>query len=605
MSEEKENKTNCALEQHTRTRAAEEIKINNFDDEPMTDGFFREYRMAVLFSSEDFNSRKFNKDTQKVRTFLAQLETFLNEIYVRDLGIRLKIVDDEKLINTGLASVYLGVDVATKRINDYISPSKYDIGVALAYQGDDVKSIPSVTYKGGIAYEVWKGCLTVTDQEPWTVAHELGHLFGGTHTFTTGAEPNPGQSILGYGRQYNFISKSTMQEVYPIIRLGDKIVEQYNKDFKHYDTTNHPPVIDREKMKSEYIVPENTFFSIHVYANDADGDKLYYGRQQEGYYPYKPNHFSNFEPTRDSILTFGRVYNPGNLLVTPGSDNIPVGEYDFSIFVNDAPSAEEAIEKRKAPLYDVFKTKIKVIKATPFKITSGYKKEYKWGERITLKWDVDKDFFKEDSKVRVLLSTDGGKTFGTILVPETNNDGECEVVLPQIELDRIPTYGITAEDGKFITINSLGKGVIKLETLDGFYDITDNDPHAGGFEIKKAKITLNNAPTNSIITVKSKDEIPEPQTVTATNDQGKSVDVEYNETNENGYIKRLWTAKSNNEEVSAVQYIKISTTTTGIKNININNNTNNNYIYDLNGKVVTQPLAKGIYIKNGKKFIVK
>ena len=46
---------------------------------------------------------------------------------------------------------------------------------------------------------------------------------------------------------------------------------------------------------------------------------------------------------------------------------------------------------------------------------------------------------------------------------------------------------------------------------------------------------------------------------------------------------------------------------TGIGNVNANDNVNNDVIYDLNGRKVADnhALPKGIYIKNGKKFVVK
>ena len=46
---------------------------------------------------------------------------------------------------------------------------------------------------------------------------------------------------------------------------------------------------------------------------------------------------------------------------------------------------------------------------------------------------------------------------------------------------------------------------------------------------------------------------------------------------------------------------------TGIDNVNGNVNVNNDVIYDLNGRKVADnhALPKGIYIKNGKKFVVK
>ena len=64
-----------------------------------------------------------------------------------------------------------------------------------------------------------------------------------------------------------------------------------------------------------------------------------------------------------------------------------------------------------------------------------------------------------------------------------------------------------------------------------------------------------------------------------------------------------------NQQLSAPQYISISGDlgegTTGIDNLNVNDNENGEW-YDLNGRKLNgKPAQKGIYIKNGKKIVVK
>ena len=64
------------------------------------------------------------------------------------------------------------------------------------------------------------------------------------------------------------------------------------------------------------------------------------------------------------------------------------------------------------------------------------------------------------------------------------------------------------------------------------------------------------------------------------------------------------------QQLSAPQYISISGDlgegTTGINNVNDNLNDNEATWYDLNGRKLNgKPAQKGIYIKNGKKIVVK
>ena len=49
-------------------------------------------------ANEGFRSEQLNQDVSKVKAFWKELETFLNNIYVRDLGVRFTIVQDERLI---------------------------------------------------------------------------------------------------------------------------------------------------------------------------------------------------------------------------------------------------------------------------------------------------------------------------------------------------------------------------------------------------------------------------------------------------------------------------------------------------------------------------
>lgn len=52
----------------------------------ISDGTFREYRLAVLFTKEEFESPRFSRSRDKIKAHLKELEDYLNGIYVRDAG---------------------------------------------------------------------------------------------------------------------------------------------------------------------------------------------------------------------------------------------------------------------------------------------------------------------------------------------------------------------------------------------------------------------------------------------------------------------------------------------------------------------------------------
>ncbi len=587
--------------------AEEEKSIN------ISDSTFREYRLAVLLTYEEIHSEKFGGDKEKIKTWLKELETYLNSIYVRDAGVKFTIVYDDRLLAEDLHSRNVFIDnanTATNEITKRIGNDGYDIGVVCRYDMYDNAGLATI---GAIKWDDMKGNVTSMKQDNHTIAHELSHAFGCQHTWVTGSEPgNSGQSIAGYGFSSitHFLSLASLSQLTPTVQLADRL---RNASYKRMvSETNTAPRIDRERMKREYIVPKNTFFTIPVYASDAEQDSLYYSYAQWDYLAYKPAHFPTFPATHNNVLNFGRTYSTANWTLVPNSDTLPVGEYKMLISVSDALPTEEAIAKEQAPLRDNFLTIVKVVEATPFKINPTLKTEFMAGERFMLKWDVDKDFFSPESKVRVLLSDDGGTTFKHILVPETANDGECEVVLPQQEIDRMPTYTIhIPSTGEDRVIYTQGKAVLRLEVIgQGYFDITDNNMINGGSSVSLNPIKFEGLPISNYIELGADEEIPAIPDITASSN-GWDVPVTYSESIEGDLTRRLWVANDGNTENAYVQYIKGGKhTSTGIHHTATNEtilpnskSSSTANCYDLSGRRVIQPTKKGVYIRNGQKVI--
>ena len=82
------------------------------------------------------------------------------------------------------------------------------------------------------------------------------------------------------------------------------------------------------------------------------------------------------------------------------------------------------------------------------------------GDLLHLTWTVDKSFFRSGSKVRVLMSDDMGHTFRHVLLPSTDNDGACDVFIPQRLMKRVPTYSFVIPDtGEKIDIYFASEGL--------------------------------------------------------------------------------------------------------------------------------------------------
>ena len=525
--------------------------VNNATTAPtISDGVFREYRLAVYMTNEGFRSEQLNQDVSKVKAFWKELETFLNNIYVRDLGVRFTIVQDERLIEKSYKGSY-AYDAGTKLINAAIGSDAYDIGIVVNYiEGGALQGLAS---PGGVKYHERKGWAIVNSQEMITIGHELGHLFGADHPFVGGAglvgrctEPKSGQSMMSYGYPYkeDFISLESLRMMQPVTKASDF---KLPTEAKHTTPNNTAPRIDRAKMRAEYRVPKGTFFTIPVYATDAEQSSLLYAFNQFGCHSGNPATFPVFPPQHDAKLCFGRRYGGASMIAN--SDEIPVGNYQFWLSVSDALPVEEAIAKKQAPLYDGYITNVKVVNATPFKITSNIASQYAMGQKLTLKWSVDKTFFKEGSKVRVVMSDDFGETFSHVLVPSTANDGECEVYLPQKLMEKFSTY---------FNIWFAGKGLIRLETIDDdfqYYDISNNALVDGGIEVVKSPVTFEGLPTNNYLKLAADAPLPPAPQVTAKVNNAPIV-PSFSETTEGNMTIRTWRVQQGGEVYGGQQFIE-------------------------------------------------
>ena len=58
----------------------------------------RVYQLAMHIPYSTFITSHFEEKVEKVKAFWANTEAFLNEMYMRDLGVRFEVVNDERLI---------------------------------------------------------------------------------------------------------------------------------------------------------------------------------------------------------------------------------------------------------------------------------------------------------------------------------------------------------------------------------------------------------------------------------------------------------------------------------------------------------------------------
>lgn len=437
----------------------------------------RVYRLAMHIPYSTFSRYYFDSKIEKVKTFWADTEAFLNEMYLRDLGVRFEVVNDERLIikdatketfaSTRNASYVK--DNSTIVINNLIGENSYDVGISLVYTSSQKEAgIRGLAYLEGVYQPNTKAdAVAVLTKE--VIAHEIGHLFGGRHTFgshkgsaaydSEKTELGSGTSVMSYGSPRDFFSLSSIERIRK--RLTQVPAKAQDKTF-----ATQAPRIDRSKLKNHYTIPEGTFFQFYIPATDPDSSVLLYAVNQHDVRNGDETpitQYAIYKPTTTNPVTIKTEYheNSGNVLANSGLAHQTTGTFTFWLGVSDAQPQQAA---DYIVQYDLAETKVTVKEGTPFEITTTPKNKYKGGEKISLQWKVDAAIFA-GTKVRVLLSDDLGKTFKHIVLAETANDGAEEVTLPNI---------------------NTSKAVLKVEVIEGLaFALTNYHPQKGGFTIEK------------------------------------------------------------------------------------------------------------------------
>ncbi len=463
---ERKNKLNCDLQGIGAAAQSDGTVPKNADDNKL-----RIYRFAVTvggqFSKLCLDGTE-TTDSEKKLSVLSTLVTDLtriNGIYERDFDVRLNYVDNEDTIiflnyktdpftDNAVTGYGLGQwnTQCQKTLDKYIGNSNYDCGHLLM-------GIPTGGNAGCI------GCVTVSARkgsavtgydealgDPFVVdfwAHEIGHQFGGAHTFDysnegSGAqmEPGSGSTIMGYAgttgatdvqpHSDDYFHAISIQQITDYVKSIDGAAGPIIQP-----TGNHTPSAN---AGADYTIPSSTPFALTGRAADADaGDALSYNWEQfdgisAGYNKYP-----------DSTVTAGPVfrsfnYAPFKSRTFPELDTILAGKtswkwealpsvsrvlnFRFTARDNHAGGGSNNSDDMKVTTDST---------SGPFVVT-GLDRPVTWtvGSSVTVKWNVANTTNAKVncSKVTIQLSTDGGHTFPVTLIANTPNDGSQVIQVP-------------------------------------------------------------------------------------------------------------------------------------------------------------------------------
>ncbi|MFN7013094.1 MAG: reprolysin-like metallopeptidase, partial [Bacteroidia bacterium] len=213
----------------------EEIAVQNrsaFDNQTFaTDGIFRQYRLAMACTIEyaafHVNAAGLNAGTlaQKKAAVLAAMNvtmTRVNGIYERDMSLRMNLVANNDVIifidSDSFSNDSAGflINESQAVIDGAIGSANYDIGHTVSTGGGGLAGLGVVCNNSNKARGITGSPSPVGD--PYDidyVAHEMGHQFGGPHTFSSNddtagncdsgnvsnanaVEPGSGSTIMAY-----------------------------------------------------------------------------------------------------------------------------------------------------------------------------------------------------------------------------------------------------------------------------------------------------------------------------------------------------------------------------------------------------------------------
>ncbi|MEP6685975.1 MAG: reprolysin-like metallopeptidase [Verrucomicrobiota bacterium] len=426
----------------------------------------RTYRLACAANST-FTS--FTGNT--VASGLAAVVVIMNRvsaIYEAEVGVRMQLIaNNDTIIYPTTGNPVNGADPYSNstaalgqnqtNLDAVIGNANYDIGHVFTTGSGGVAGLGVVCRTSNKARGTTGLPSPIGDAfNVDYVAHEMGHQYGGNHTFNgTGSNCSGGNRSAAHA--YEPGSGITIMAYAGICGVNDNLAPNSDAYFHFeslreivaYTTTglgNCPtPVVTGNSVPtvsagSNYTIPSRTPFALTGTASDLDGDPLTYcweerdlGAAQAGNVPDNGTSpiFRPFYPSYTPTRVFPKMANLAagifDNVAPPHGETLPITNrtLNFRLTARDNRVNGGAINTS-----DMVVTVVE--NGAGFSVTAPSGGSFLSGSNVAATWNVTgtNALPVNTANVKISLSTDGGYTYPYVLLASTANDGNETVTLP-------------------------------------------------------------------------------------------------------------------------------------------------------------------------------